>query len=156
VTHSEAPVKKITSSVPQDSLAPFTPGGTYRWMSPELLFPEEFGMAGNRHTRQSDRYALGMVIYEVLSGHSPYHELSECSAVAEIIDGGRPKKPTMAARLGFTGELWEIVERCWNKDRDERPNLRVILSTLNDAAPFWKRRKGTRTLLASLRRLVTL
>lgn len=34
-------------------------------MSPELLSPEEFGMADNRPTRQSDRYALGMVIYEV-------------------------------------------------------------------------------------------
>ena len=34
-------------------------------MSPELLSPEEFGMTDNRPTRQSDRYALGMVIYEV-------------------------------------------------------------------------------------------
>ena len=48
--------------------APFTPGGTYRWMSPELLDPERFGVPeseGNRPTRQSDCYALGMVIYEV-------------------------------------------------------------------------------------------
>lgn len=65
MTHSEAPVNRITSFFPQDSLAPFTPGGTYRWMSPELLSPEEFGMTDNRPTRQSDRYALGMVIYEV-------------------------------------------------------------------------------------------
>ena len=46
----------------------FTAGGTYRWMSPELLDPERFGMPGsedNRPTRQSDCYALGMVIYEV-------------------------------------------------------------------------------------------
>jgi len=37
-------------------------------MSPELLDPERFGMPeseGNRPTRQSDCYALGMVIYEV-------------------------------------------------------------------------------------------
>ena len=37
-------------------------------MSPELLHPERFGMPeseGNRPTRQSDCYALGMVIYEV-------------------------------------------------------------------------------------------
>ena len=46
----------------------FTGGGTRRWMSPELLDPERFGMPeseGNRPTRQSDCYALGMVIYEV-------------------------------------------------------------------------------------------
>jgi len=37
-------------------------------MSPELLDPERFGipeLEGNRPTRQSDCYALGMVIYEV-------------------------------------------------------------------------------------------
>jgi len=37
-------------------------------MSPELLDPERFGVTeseGNRPTRQSDCYALGMVIYEV-------------------------------------------------------------------------------------------
>jgi len=37
-------------------------------MSPELLDPERFEMPqseGNRPTRQSDCYALGMVIYEV-------------------------------------------------------------------------------------------
>ena len=46
----------------------FTGGGTRRWMSPELLDPDRFGMPeseNNRPTRQSDCYALGMVIYEV-------------------------------------------------------------------------------------------
>ena len=50
------------------TLMSFTAGGTYRWMSPELLDPERFEMPkseDNRPTRQSDCYALGMVIYEV-------------------------------------------------------------------------------------------
>lgn len=38
--------------------------GTLRWMSPELLDPDGSGSSG-RPTRESDRYALGMVIYEV-------------------------------------------------------------------------------------------
>jgi len=46
----------------------FTGGGTRRWMSPELLDPERFRIPeseDDRPTRQSDCYALGMVIYEV-------------------------------------------------------------------------------------------
>ena len=39
-------------------------GGTLYWMSPELLDPPRFGSDG-RLTRESDCYALGMVIYEV-------------------------------------------------------------------------------------------
>jgi len=40
-------------------------GGTFEWMSPELLDPEKFGMKDYRPTKQSDCYALGMVVYEV-------------------------------------------------------------------------------------------
>ena len=56
------------SLISNDPLMSFTGGGTRRWMSPELLHPERFGMPeseNNRPTRQSDCYALGMVIYEV-------------------------------------------------------------------------------------------
>jgi serine/threonine protein kinase len=53
------------SLISDDSLMSFTAGGTCRWMSPELLDPEPFGVQGDRPTRQSDCYALGMVIYEV-------------------------------------------------------------------------------------------
>ena len=57
-----------TSLISNDTLMSFTAGGTYRWMSPELRDPEMFGIPqseGDRPTRQSDCYALGMVIYEV-------------------------------------------------------------------------------------------
>jgi len=47
------------------SLMPYMSGGTYRWMSPELLDPGMFGLDNGRPTKQSDCYALGMVIYEV-------------------------------------------------------------------------------------------
>ena len=44
-------------------------GGTYRWVSPELLDPEGYGSDG-RSTRESDCFALGMVVYEVSGLHS--------------------------------------------------------------------------------------
>jgi len=56
------------SLISNDTLMSFTGGGTRRWTSPELLDPDRFGMPeseDNRPTRQSDCYALGMVIYEV-------------------------------------------------------------------------------------------
>lgn len=45
-------------------------GGTFCWMSPELLDPPRFGSNG-RPTRESDCYALGMVVYEVSRLYSP-------------------------------------------------------------------------------------
>ena len=40
-------------------------GGTYRWMGPELFDPKQFNLPRARLTKESDCYALGMVIYEV-------------------------------------------------------------------------------------------
>jgi serine/threonine protein kinase len=65
---SFTPGASRTSLISNDTLMSFTTGGTHRWMSPELLDPELFGIPeseGDRPTRQSDCYALGMVIYEV-------------------------------------------------------------------------------------------
>ena len=67
VTRAAAQGSQV-SLISNDSVMSFTAGGTYRWMSPELLYPEGFGIPqseGNRPTRQSDCYAFGMVIYEV-------------------------------------------------------------------------------------------
>jgi serine/threonine protein kinase len=72
---SFAPGASRTSLISNDSLMSFIAGGTYRWMSPELLDPELFGIPeseGDRPTRQSDCYALGMVIYEVRARRSPF------------------------------------------------------------------------------------
>ena len=57
--------------------------------------------------------------------------------VNEIMDGVRPKKPEGAKVLGFSNELWGTVELCWQEDRDARPVVEDILSSLTDAAALW-------------------
>jgi len=49
-------------------------GGTTRWMSLELLDPDQFGFKDSRSTKESDCYALGMVILEVLNGQVPFDQ----------------------------------------------------------------------------------
>jgi len=40
-------------------------GGTMRFMPPELLGPEKFGMKNSKPTTQGDIYAFGLVIFQV-------------------------------------------------------------------------------------------
>ena len=66
---------------------------TAQWMSPELLDPDSFGLKDSRPTEASDCYALGVVIYEVLSGQTPFIQYSNHAVVWRILDGERPKRP---------------------------------------------------------------
>lgn len=45
-----------------------------RWLAPELLFPEKFGLEAARRTKETDVYAFAMVMYEV--GPSPSSRIS--------------------------------------------------------------------------------
>jgi hypothetical protein len=60
--------------------------------------------------------------------------------VNQIMEGVRPVKPEETKRLGFSDELWKMVELCWLEDRDARPVVQDILSSLKDAAAFWDMR----------------
>ena len=62
----------LTSVYSMASLMSFNAGGTHRWMSPELLDPDQFGITDCRPTKQSDCYALGMVVYEVRCDRSRF------------------------------------------------------------------------------------
>lgn len=45
--------------------APECNSESVRWLAPELLFPEKFGMESTRLTKETDVYAFAMVVYEV-------------------------------------------------------------------------------------------
>ena len=99
------------SLISNDTLMSFTGGGTYRWMSPELLDPERFRMPeseGDRPTRQSDCYALGMVIYEVGAHASEFIVVNSllmskhrsCAGTTPTSRSGRTLWPSMRLRRG--------------------------------------------------------
>ncbi len=41
------------------------PSGAIRWLAPEVLDPQRFGLELTRHTRASDVYSLASVYWEV-------------------------------------------------------------------------------------------
>ena len=76
-----------------------------------------------------------MVLGQVLCGTVPFGEAGHSVAiVVDIMKGIRPAKTKDAGNLGFTNGLWEIVERCWLADRNKRPTLRAVLSSLREAS----------------------
>ena len=107
-----------------------TNAGTTRWMSPELLYPGHFNLKDGRPTKESDCYALGMVIYEVLSGQAPFAPYMDFIVLRKVIEGERPGRPSGAEGAWFTDDLWGMLEQCWSTKPKDRPTTKVILEHL--------------------------
>jgi len=93
-------------------------------MSPELFDPERFGVEDNRRTKSSDCYALGMVFYEVLSGHVPfprYGKYGKYAVISKVLRGERPERPQGTEGNRFTDDVWGILGSCWQPNPGDRP-----------------------------------
>ena len=108
-------------------------GGTLRWTSPELLDPESFNLKDSYPTKQSDIYALGMVVYEVLSGQKPFPGCMDVVVMQKVMGGERPQRPQGARGVWFKNDIWEMLKLCWRAERDDRPSLENILQCLERA-----------------------
>ena len=106
-------------------------------MSPELFYPENFGLKDSRPTKYSDCYALGMVIYEVLSGQVPFPRYNICAVVAKVSRGERPGRPRGAEKKWFTDRVWRTLQGCWAPKRDHRPRIEDVLRCLEESSRFW-------------------
>ena len=95
-------------------------------MSPELLDPDQFGLGDGHPTKQSDCYALGMVIYEVLSGQVPFAEYRALTVMRKVLDGERPGRPKGDEGSLFTDDLWGTLELCWSSQPESRPPIDTI------------------------------
>ena len=112
-------------------------------MSPELFFPENFGLKDGRRTKRSDCYALGMVIYEVLSGQVPFPRCSVYAVVMKVSAGERPERPQGTERNWFIESVWRMLERCWAPKRDDRPSIGDVLRCLEEASSLSPRMEAS-------------
>ena len=112
--------------------------GTLRWMSPELLDPARFGAKNGRPTKESDCYALGMVILEVLTGKVPFQRCGSLVVMRKIYEGQNPDRPKGPEAVWITDDLWRMVEKCWFRRPKQRPTVGDVLECLEQGLATWK------------------
>ena len=127
----------MAADQPND-LSSWTGGGTIRWMSPELIYPESFNLGKKVHqTKESDVYALGMVVYEVLSGREPYGDvLNPTVIIWKVLRGERPERPQGDEGKRFTDAVWTLLELCWRSQPSGRPSAKAVLLCLEGGSPL--------------------
>jgi serine/threonine-protein kinase len=97
-------------------------------MTPEYASPEQ--IAGGSMTTASDVYSLGVVLYELLSGHRPYRVKSRrADEIARAITEQEPTRPStavgdatfqLAGKRSLRGDLDNIVLMAMRKEPARR------------------------------------
>ncbi|CUA78327.1 Tip elongation aberrant protein 1 [Rhizoctonia solani] len=92
------------------------PRFSLRWTAPEIL-------DGEAKSKASDVYALGTVIYEIISGALPYAEVNDTEVVLKVMKGEVPSRPESQLPSGveYFDNFWAILTKCWAYDPAERP-----------------------------------
>jgi eukaryotic-like serine/threonine-protein kinase len=95
-----------------------------RPMTPEYASPEQ--IRGETITTASDVYSLGVVIYQLLTGHSPYRlEAHTPAKLAEAITGTEPERPSTSVErtetVSDSGTTSELTPEFVSSTREASP-----------------------------------
>ncbi len=85
--------------------------GTMGYMSPEQV-------QGLDVDHRTDIFSLGVVLYELFAGESPFKGVHETAIMYEIVNVDPP--PISTVKEGIEPELDGIILECLEKDKDER------------------------------------
>lgn len=105
--------------------------GTVAYISPELV-------TGAPSDARSDIYAVGIMLYELLTGRQPFEADLPINVAFQHVNGTVP--PPSDVLPGLAEDIDELVQWCTAKDPEERPHdaaallmeLRHIRTTLTD------------------------
>ncbi|XP_065196058.1 ankyrin repeat domain-containing protein 50-like [Sycon ciliatum] len=101
--------------------------------TPAYIAPETFDTKS--HSEASDVYAFGIIMFEVASRKTPYHEhrhLRLMELMMSVLRGTRPglTAAIMAANGCPSDDYMELMQQCWHEDFRQRPNFTEIISAL--------------------------
>lgn len=114
--------------------------------TPDYLSPEQ--ALGESVDGRSDIYALGLLLYEMVSGELPFSTDSADESLAQRL-AGRPRDLT---KTGADAPAWleSIIERCLARDREDRyQNARDLRVDLEHHAATRGRRRNSWRLAAA-------
>jgi serine/threonine protein kinase/Tfp pilus assembly protein PilF len=115
------------SNSPTLMTAPSIPGvimGTAAYMSPEQA-------SGQEVDQRSDIFSSGVVLYEMITGRSPFLGESNADTLGRILHTHPP--PVSRTKKAMPRELERIISKCLEKDRERRyQSARELFVDLNN------------------------
>jgi serine/threonine-protein kinase len=126
------PDTDLTTETPTKTLDTKPGGliGTVAYMAPERV-------QGQPADRRSDIFALGVVLYEMLTGHRPFGGSTSVETAAAILK--EDPEPISGVSPGISPALATVVSKCLEKRPEDRfssaHDLSLTLAAVDSAAP---------------------
>lgn len=98
--------------------------GTASWMAPEMA-------SQGKWSPKTDMYALGVIMWEVLTGDYPYQGMGWNQVLGFVVrKNGRPDYAGQMDKAKVSKENRDIVESLWHKDPAKRPSAEDFLARI--------------------------
>ena len=74
----------------------------------------------------------------MLTGTPPFAGRGKTELACKVVlEGERPQRPRASEKLGFTDNVWEVLQRCWKKEPSVRPSIDAVSACLKQIAETW-------------------
>uniref|UniRef100_A0A8C7IJ82 non-specific serine/threonine protein kinase n=1 Tax=Oncorhynchus kisutch TaxID=8019 RepID=A0A8C7IJ82_ONCKI len=91
--------------------------GSILWMAPEVIRLQD----KNPYSFQSDVYAFGIVLYELMSGALPYSNINNRDQIIFMVGRGYLSPDLSKVRSNCPKAMRRLMADCMKKKREERP-----------------------------------
>ncbi|GBB88337.1 hypothetical protein RclHR1_01490018 [Rhizophagus clarus] len=110
--------------------------GVLPYVAPEILRRQPY-------TKESDIYSFGIIMYEIISGIPPYHDIEHNEYLAlKICEGLRPRFNTNIPQL-----ILHLIKKCLDANPLNRPNIKdltkIFLEWLEEFKRYNKGESGS-------------
>lgn len=96
-----------------------------RWRAPEIIGIE--CDKAERPNFESDIYSLDSVIFFIISGDIPWKEKKSSDQISIELS----KKATPTRSENIPNGLWNLIQKCWSWEPEQRPEAKNVLEYVN-------------------------
>uniref|UniRef100_A0A673H0D5 non-specific serine/threonine protein kinase n=1 Tax=Sinocyclocheilus rhinocerous TaxID=307959 RepID=A0A673H0D5_9TELE len=100
--------------------------GSILWMAPEVIRLQD----KNPYSFQSDVYAFGIVLYELMSGALPYSNINNRDQIIFMVGRGYLSPDLSKVRSNCPKAMKRLMADCLKKKREERPLFPQTLASI--------------------------